>query len=1087
MIGPTLVVRADTLLIIEGFQNTNYSSRIVPGANPAIAGFTGAWQGSSSTSLQIGTSGLSLAGYSTLPDNTTVVAGNRRIYVDANTRMGRRLYTGADGPLANFTAGSGHLHTSADGRSIYLAFLARTTSAGATPSSGSFSLFDGGVETSQRTFRIAWLDSTVTAVTGASEATLGGRTSMVELYVVGITFADGADQIRIWRNPTTGGAEPAATAEISGDLAFDYVGMTFSGSGSLELDELRIGDSWTAVTDASYLAGYTPPAPTPDPMAVSAPDPSKDGMEVFPASDRYDGKYPADFFPFIDRFGQYVHLDWADKIRDEADLTQRFQAELGEIDAIQPTGRDAYGGWKNGPRLEATGFFRTQEIDGRWWLVDPEGHLFLSNGVTTVTSVVRTDANGAYALKTGIDGRENFFAEVPAPGTPARSLGLVAAETATVTSGDYQGRRPLAANFFALNALKQFSGATSVEDLRTLTGELAFERLRSWGFTTIGGWSDADLFTREGRIPYTNVLQPTHPGLINGSIVFLDYFHDAWMANLRARLAQEVGTTIGDSFNLGYYIDNERDWTKSNVSARDLGLTVLAAPAEAVEHYAKRAFRDQLQAKYGAIAALNSQWGTDYADWDAFLTRRDVAPEAAASADDMSAFEALYAETYFSACRTAMREYAPQHLYLGCRFTTGGREALVRVAARYADVVTVNIYGSSVRLLSGLDADVPVLSTEFHFSSRDSGLLADPVASSVVRTSQSERAASMRSYLENANANARFVGAHWFQYFDYPPSGRLNSRNMNSNLGLVAVTNLPYTDMIAAARIANFAACRTRWSPPSREPEADAGAMALTPSGSYGADTTLAVGEGQESYLRFDFSDVSSPVERAILVLTPVSGDGLARHALLAVPDATWSEAGLNWNNRPATGATIASWSTLPGLAAEIDVTREMRRALTTDRRLAFGLKSLDGSMLHYGSREGDAASRPRLLLLTGPATLVEWRARYFIDPVSPAAADAADPDADGAPNLLEYALARAPHEAETVPGWQVTRDAEGRATFNFYRARGDVNYIVESSTDLIEWKLLAINPGVIGGTATVVDPEANSPRRFMRLRIEKP
>jgi hypothetical protein len=41
---------------------------------------------------------------------------------------------------------------------------------------------------------------------------------------------------------------------------------------------------------------------------------------------------------------------------------------------------DAYGGWVklNGPK---TGFFHTRMIDGRWWLVTPEGNVFFAKGV----------------------------------------------------------------------------------------------------------------------------------------------------------------------------------------------------------------------------------------------------------------------------------------------------------------------------------------------------------------------------------------------------------------------------------------------------------------------------------------------------------------------------------------------------------------------------------------------------------------------------------------------------------------------------------------------------------------------------------
>jgi hypothetical protein len=55
-------------------------------------------------------------------------------------------------------------------------------------------------------------------------------------------------------------------------------------------------------------------------------------------------------------------------------------------------GLDRYGGW-TGAQLPASGWFRTQKLDGRWWLVDPEGHPFRSAGVEGVSTA--TGAGGA--------------------------------------------------------------------------------------------------------------------------------------------------------------------------------------------------------------------------------------------------------------------------------------------------------------------------------------------------------------------------------------------------------------------------------------------------------------------------------------------------------------------------------------------------------------------------------------------------------------------------------------------------------------------------------------------------------------------
>lgn len=42
-----------------------------------------------------------------------------------------------------------------------------------------------------------------------------------------------------------------------------------------------------------------------------------------------------------------------------------------------------YGGWAD-RQVERTGFFRTQKINGRWWFVDPDGHLFFCTALNSI-------------------------------------------------------------------------------------------------------------------------------------------------------------------------------------------------------------------------------------------------------------------------------------------------------------------------------------------------------------------------------------------------------------------------------------------------------------------------------------------------------------------------------------------------------------------------------------------------------------------------------------------------------------------------------------------------------------------------------
>ena len=69
----------------------------------------------------------------------------------------------------------------------------------------------------------------------------------------------------------------------------------------------------------------------------------------------------------------------------------------GEVPGFRPVRQvdlSRYGGLA-AKRLEATGFFRTDRVGGRWWLVDPDGYRFLSVGLCSV-NLSMFDGPGAY-------------------------------------------------------------------------------------------------------------------------------------------------------------------------------------------------------------------------------------------------------------------------------------------------------------------------------------------------------------------------------------------------------------------------------------------------------------------------------------------------------------------------------------------------------------------------------------------------------------------------------------------------------------------------------------------------------------------
>jgi hypothetical protein len=753
----------------DGFNSVEYpGGGSVDGIQSFIAGYDGPWSAIGPANIQTGD-----LNYSGLGN-----AGDNRIQLNGTDVVSRLFLNGNNGHLSNYIDSNGDIGASQDGSAFYLSVLMQVD--GATPPTSTFSLYNNGTTSADRAFRILYSGSNTafTAIAGeeGTPVDLDALNNGTNLFVIKIEFATGNDTISVWQNPAAGSDELAPDAIITDyDIAFDRLALTrYSGTGTTQFDELRIGGLWSAVTDEAALSLL------PGPQSIVA-------MQEAPPSPLGDGTYPSGFFPFIDEFGQYRYTEWDDKIDSLDELIQSAADEAADLAANPgPSDLNEYGGWLAGPQLEATGYFRTQKVDGKWWLVDPDGRLFFSNGITGVSDPDR-EGSAAAAVKTGVSGREDYFAALPEPGDPAEQF--LAVETGIVTSGYYQGQYPLAMNFYAANALMKYG-----EDWMTDSRDIAHDRLQSWGMNTIAGWSDADVYL-QGRTPYTIVLFPSNPSLINGSAVFPDYFDPAYLVNVKNRIYEETGTSLDDPYNLGYFIHNELSWTRSSSEDIDVGLTALAA---ASTQSAKIAFRDQLEAKYGTIGALNAQWQTGYTSWGDFLSKRNVTPNLTAANADLVAFDVLYANQYFSTTQQAMREAAPNHLYLGARVTGGVRVSAAQAAVAYCDVVGINRYGPDISVLpAGLEGDVPLISGEFHYSANDTGLWSDglkPVAD------QTARASSYTTYLESALDSDRYVGVHWLQYWDFPTAGKLNSNNNNSNLGFVSITDTPYTEMVDAAR-----------------------------------------------------------------------------------------------------------------------------------------------------------------------------------------------------------------------------------------------------------------------------------------------
>jgi hypothetical protein len=81
-----------------------------------------------------------------------------------------------------------------------------------------------------------------------------------------------------------------------------------------------------------------------------------------------------------DEFGQWTLASWPRKILSRSQLEQELADEDMALSEPIDFGYDRWGGYAQ-THGRASGFFRVEQVDGKWWFIDPDGHLFLSTGI----------------------------------------------------------------------------------------------------------------------------------------------------------------------------------------------------------------------------------------------------------------------------------------------------------------------------------------------------------------------------------------------------------------------------------------------------------------------------------------------------------------------------------------------------------------------------------------------------------------------------------------------------------------------------------------------------------------------------------
>jgi len=502
----------------------------------------------------------------------------------------------------------------------------------------------------------------------------------------------------------------------------------------------------------------------------------------------------------VDGFGQFHSGTWPEKVSSAEMLRVGGAEETRQLARwlTNPPERDRFGGLVGQSRFRATGFFHTERRGGRWWLVTPEGNGFFSIGIDAIAP------SGA----TYVSGREFMFRDLPAgDGELAEHWserddrrGLGAQRGRSFDHGH-------AFDFYTANLNRKFGS-----DWRARWREETLQRLEAWGFNTIGNWSDPDLCAMQ-RLPYTVPLWPEGEyGKVSSGEDWWGPMPDPFdprfseAADKMARNA--AGRFRGDPYLIGYFVENELPWGRSVPAyPQDYYVVAINTLAAGPGSSAKAEFISYLIDTYREPDRLEQAWNVSLTSWDALRRASFALPRAAFDNPtviaDLAAFSRRFAETYFRTVAEALRRHDPDHLYLGSRFAWQTTHA-VEACARWCDVVSFNRYRQSIaddpeEWARFHALDKPALIGEFHFGSVDRGLFWEGLIG-VGR--ESERGPAYARYLRAVAANPDFVGAHWFQYLDEPLTGRTFDGE-NAHIGFVTVADLPYVDLVAAARDAN--------------------------------------------------------------------------------------------------------------------------------------------------------------------------------------------------------------------------------------------------------------------------------------------
>jgi len=355
-----------------------------------------------------------------------------------------------------------------------------------------------------------------------------------------------------------------------------------------------------------------------------------------------------------------------------------------------------------------------------------------------------------------------------------------------------------------------------------LWARATLQRLKTWGFTTVGGWSDFQVLRDCGGqdVAFAPVL---HIGAIAGAP-----WWDMWDSKITDRMdavaREQILALRDDPRVIGYYSDNEMGWWNAIV----FKTTLEQAPTSGQRQRLIKLLRETYRNDWSELLR-DFEPAPGVENWDALSQHGMLFLRPGGNGIRVERrFLELLAERYYSLVRDIIRKYDQRALILGDRYQSFYYPEVARASARYVDAVSSNLNASwsdgtfarfYVKTLHRLTGK-PILIGEFYMCARDnrSGNKNNRGVYPVVAT-QKERAAGFRNTLQALLKIPHVIGADWFQYFDEPTHGRYDGENFN--FGLVDIHDRPYEALTRTSSALDLVALKKQRA--SARPDASQG------------------------------------------------------------------------------------------------------------------------------------------------------------------------------------------------------------------------------------------------------------------------